>query len=162
MLGFYRPTHRAWLVGLALIVTAAASPATAQSVEQSIRLEEGRRIASARVAIGKSQTIKLDLAYADLVVADPEVADVAPLTDRSFYALGKQAGTTNVSIYDEQKKLIGVVELESGANTQKLGAELNRQMPGSNVRVSSVNGRPMIGGYAPDAPSVERAVRSAR
>jgi pilus assembly protein CpaC len=163
--GSRKPKHRAWLAWLALgfaTMTLAPSPAAAQATEQSVRFDNGRRIAHTRVVVGKSQTIRIDLPFADLVVADPEVADVTPLTDRSFYVLGKQAGTTNVSIYDEQKKLVGVLELEAGANTQKLGAEMNRQMPGGNLRVASVNGRPLIAGVAPDAPSLDRAVKTAK
>ena len=43
---------------------------------------------------------------------DPDIADVMPLTDRSLYVLGKKLGTTNVSIYDAGKQLIGSLPVE--------------------------------------------------
>ena len=43
---------------------------------------------------------------------DPEIADVMPLTDRSFSVHGKKIGATTVSAYNAERKLIGQFECE--------------------------------------------------
>lgn len=100
---------------------------------------------------GATETLQTDLAYVDLVVGDPEIADVMPLTDRSFYVHGKKIGTTSVTAYDAQRRRIGAVDLEVGYSTGRLQAELRRQAPQARVRVSSVNGRILLSGDVPDA-----------
>ena len=37
-------------------------------------------------------------AFSEIVVGDPEIATVSPLTDQSFYVLGKSVGTTGIAL----------------------------------------------------------------
>ena len=62
--------------------------------------------------IGKSQDVRTDTSFVDIMVGDPEVADVNPLTDHALSILGKKIGTTRVSVYAEGKKLIGIFDVE--------------------------------------------------
>jgi pilus assembly protein CpaC len=144
----------AWLTGPAL--TGAASAAA-----RGLTLGAGSS-SSATVALGNTQTLRTRTSYVDLVVGDPEIADAMPLTDRSFYVHGKKLGTTTVSAYDANKVLVGQIEIEVSYNTSRLGAELRRRLPGSNVHVSSINGRIMLSGSVTDAVALDRAVTIAR
>ena len=56
--------------------------------------------------------MRTDTSFVDILVGDPEVADVNPLTDHSLSILGQKSGTTRVSVYAEGKKLIGVFDVE--------------------------------------------------
>ena len=71
----------------------------------------------------KSKTFRLDRVFTTAVVGSPEIADVFPLTDRSLYILGKKVGTTNVSVYDQNQKLAGVIDLEVAIDSRNLGAK---------------------------------------
>ena len=93
------------LAGSALLVAAALAPASAQT--RMVEIGENK-VGGVRVTQGKSQTLQTTLGFVDLVVGDPEIADVMPLTDRSLSILGKKIGTTRVSVYGEGKKLVGV------------------------------------------------------
>ncbi len=134
-------------------------PAEAQ---RFLQISAAKRTATVSVAIGKSEDVRTDASFADILVGDPEVADVNPLTDHALSVLGKKIGTTRVSVYAEGKKLIGVFDVEVNYDTSRLAAEINRQFPHCGIRVSSVNGRIMLSGTAPDAPTVERVVNIAR
>ena len=57
------------------------------------------RTAMVTVTLGKSQDVHTDQSLADIVVGDPSVADVNPLTDHSLSILGKKIGTTRVTVY---------------------------------------------------------------
>jgi Flp pilus assembly secretin CpaC len=85
------------LAGSAVLVAAALAPASAQT--RMVEIGENK-VGGVRVTQGKSQTLQTTLGFVDLVVGDPEIADVMPLTDRTMYVLGKKLGTTNVSVYD--------------------------------------------------------------
>src|SRR4029453_1474669 len=100
--------------------------------------------------------------FLDIIVSDPEVADVVPLTDRSVSILGKKVGTTRVSIYGEGKTVIGVFDVEVTYDTSVLATELRERFPGARFRVASINGRLMLSGPAPDGVTVDRALTMAR
>src|SRR5262245_29177523 len=51
---------------------------------------------SIKIAKGKPRTIKTSVPFYEIVIGDPEVANVNPLTDDSFYVLGNKLGTTGI------------------------------------------------------------------
>ena len=144
----------AWLAPFA----AGTMPAQARIVE----LDSSSRATAITVAIGKSENVHTDSAFSDVVVADPETADVVPLTDHSVSILGKKIGATRVSLYGEGKTLVGLVDVEVAYDTVRLGAEIARQFPHARIKVSSLNGRLMLSGTAPDGITVDRAMVFAR
>ena len=91
-----------------------------------------------------------------------DVADVNPLTDHTLSILGKKIGTTRVSVYDDSKKLVGIFDVEVSYDVSRLTNELARVFPGSHMHASSVNGRIMLTGEAPDAVTLDKAVTIAR
>ncbi|HEY8382207.1 MAG TPA: type II and III secretion system protein family protein [Microvirga sp.] len=147
------------LAGIGLLAASAAAPAAAQV--QAVDIGEGR-FGAVRAVLGKSHTLQTSRNFVDLVVGDPDIADVMPLTDRTLYVLGKKVGTTNVSVYDVAKQLVGVIEVEVGADTARLAADMDRMQPGAGARVSSANGRTVLSGPIHDGAAAARAVELAR
>lgn len=129
---------------------------------RSVALAAGAHTASLVVSRGKSENVRTDASFVDLVVGDPEIADVVPLTDRSVSILGKKIGTTRVSAYAEGKQLVGVFDVEVSYDGSKLAFELAKRFPHAKIKVSSVNGRIMLSGSSPDAVTVDKAVTIAK
>jgi pilus assembly protein CpaC len=113
------------------------------------------------VTLGKSIDVHTDEGFSDIMVGDPSVADVNPLTDRSLSILGKKIGTTRVTIYDANKKQVGIIDVEVSYDVSQLAAEI-RTFAGGGIRVSSINGRIMLSGTAVDAATLDKAVVIAR
>jgi pilus assembly protein CpaC len=120
------------------------------------------RTAMITVTLGKSQDVHTDRSFVDITVGDPEVADVNPLTDHSLSILAKKIGTTRVSVYAEDKKLVGIFDIEVNYDLTRLSNELQRRFPGSSLKASSVNGRIMLSGEVADAVTLDKAVTIAR
>jgi pilus assembly protein CpaC len=148
---------RALIVAATVAVFAAASCGEA-AAQRTIVIGGAKRTATVSVYIGKTEDVRTDTSFVELTVGDPEVADVNPLTDRSLSILGKKNGTTRVSAYAEGKKLIGVFDVEVVYDTSLLNTEIQRRFPYAKLRVTSVNGRLMLSGTAPDGPTVDKAV----
>jgi pilus assembly protein CpaC len=154
---------RALAVGLAVMMAEPMLPglgiASAQRVVQMI---SAKRTATVTVQVGKNEDIRTDASFIELVVADPDIADVSPLTDRTLSILGRKSGTTRVSAYAEGKKLVGVFDIEVTHDISLLQITLDRHFPGSRIRATSVNGRIMLAGAVHDATTVDKAVMLAR
>jgi len=158
--GFVKTALRAGLMLTAatLATGVVLAPAHAREVE----LAAGRQAATVKVSIGKSESVRTPESFSEVIVSDPDVADAIPLTDRSLSVLGKKIGTARVSVYGEGKKLVGVFDIEVSYDTSRLGSELAQRFPHARFRVSSVNGRIMLAGTAPNAVMVDQALTVAK
>ena len=150
--------------GAALAATMMATLALASVVahaQERIALASPVHTAMVTVTLGKSQNVHTDQGLADIMVGDPSVADVNPLTDHSLSILGKKIGTTRVTVYDENKKPVGIFDVEVSYDISRLASEIAR-FTGGGIKVSSINGRIMLSGTAPDAATLDKAVLIAR
>jgi pilus assembly protein CpaC len=130
--------------------------------DRVVRLGGNSHTAMVMVTIGKSQDVRTDNSFVDVTIGDPDVADVNPLTDHTLSILGKKIGTTRVSVYAEDKKLIGIFDVEVSYDITRLTNELARRFPGSHLKASSVNGRIMLAGEVSDSATLDKAVTIAR
>jgi len=91
---------------------------TAQA--QSWVSEEGGGVRHIVVTLNKSRTLRFDKPFASAVVGAPDIMDALPMSDRVLYIQGKKVGTTNVSVFDQSMKLIGVLDVEVAIDTGNL------------------------------------------
>jgi pilus assembly protein CpaC len=147
------------LLGLVLGATTVGEMQQATAQTRQVRLASGP--ASVSVVHRTSQTLRTDQSFTDIVVGDPDVADAVPLTDKSIYVLGKKVGVTSVSIYDADKKLVGVIEVDVTQNAPRAAQEIRRNGDGQ-VRVGTEAGKIILNGQAKDAVAADRAARIAR
>jgi pilus assembly protein CpaC len=133
-------------------------PAQAQRL---LAISGAQRTVNVGVPVGKTEDVRIDAPFTDVTVADPDVIEVTPLTDHTLSLLGKKIGTTRVSIYGEDKRQIGIFDVEVSYEVSRLAAELNRLTRGG-IRVSTANGRILLSGTSPDAPTLDKAVVIAR
>jgi pilus assembly protein CpaC len=148
------------LVGLALLCGAGIpSGAVAQA-----RAARGPNaiLSHVRLVLNKSRTLRIDYPVRDILVGSSEIADVIPLNEGTLYLLGKKVGTTNVSVFDADKRLIGLIDVEVGLDTNSLRARVKEGAGSSGIRVTTENDKLILSGVAADAPSVDRAVSVAR
>jgi pilus assembly protein CpaC len=161
-------TRGGWLrdLAIALAVAVAASllclVGQANAQPHTIQISGNDRTAMVTVAMGKSQDVRTGTSFVDVMVSDPEIADVNPLTDHTLSILGKKVGTTRVSVYAEGKKLIGIFDVEVTYDITRLKNELKRRFHGSRLHASTVNGRIMLSGEVTDAATLDQAVTIAR
>jgi pilus assembly protein CpaC len=158
--GWLRDVAIALGVALAAMLLFMAGNAYAQ--DRVIQISGNTHTSMVTVTIGKSQDLRTGSSFVDVMVGDPEVADVNPLTDHTLSILGKKIGTTRVSVYAEGKKLIGIFDIEVQYDISRLTNELKRRFPGSHLKASTVNGRIMLSGEVADAATLDQAVTIAR
>lgn len=120
------------------------------------------RIMQVKVPAGQSETIRSSSAITNLVVGDPEIADASPLGAKSFYVLGRKIGRTNLSLYNADDELMGVISIEVTYDTVGLSEALRAVLPNEKIKVRSVNGRVLLQGTVRSATAVARAMQLAK
>jgi pilus assembly protein CpaC len=136
--------------------------APAWAADQVIDISNGQRTGKLMIAVGKSETVLVSESFQDVVIGNPEIADMAPLTDRSLYVLGVAIGTTNLALYDSAGDLIAVIDIEVTYDVSGLREALNAALPAAQIRIRTIGGRIMLQGMVPDAVVVDRAMAIAR
>jgi pilus assembly protein CpaC len=151
----------AWTIAgiLALSATLSAE-GTAVAQDRMLSFAKGRSD-EVRVARGQFVTTRTAVEIGRLVVGDPAIASAVPTTERSFYILGKAEGRTNVAVHDPGDKLIGLIDVEVGADTPDLRDTIRSAIPRANVRVDTVNGKLRLSGSVPDAIALRKVLEIA-
>src|SRR5262249_37999452 len=103
-------------------------------------LDDPTRVARLAVTIHKSETVRFKQPFAEALVASPEYADIAPLTDHAIYVIGKKVGQTRVTVLDKDKRLLSVIDVEIGYDVPGLRKALKENLPYAHVHVTSANG----------------------
>jgi pilus assembly protein CpaC len=145
-------------VSLAIFVLPLAdyTPVSAQTT--LIKLSNNSRVGRLQIVQGSSETIRVDIPFSEIVVGDPETADVNPLTDQTMYVLGRKLGLTNVALFDADKKLVGVIDVEVTHDLDGLRQALRNSLPTSKIKVRSINGRILLEGVVQSTTAAEKAV----
>jgi len=149
------------MAALGLMALTGSAP-RAQAQGGSIIQDDVSPMRHVVVTLFKSRTLKINQTFSSAVVAQPEIADVLPMTDTSIYIQGKKVGTTNISVFDTKHHLIAVVDLEVVPDTGNVRSKIQASTGGGGIHVTSSNGQVVLSGEASDAVSAERAVQVAK
>jgi len=135
---------------MAISVSAAYTPARAQAGSAG-----GYELV---VPAGKSEVLESPT-YTDLMVANPEIADVLPLSTHSVYVVGKKMGSTVLSIYGPGKRLISSVNIVVSADVGGLKGRLHEVLPEeTGVSVSAANESIVLSGRVSSGPKAQQIV----
>jgi pilus assembly protein CpaC len=149
----------------ALIATGAliaTSPRPAQAQDLRVALGASGAVKPIVITPGFTMTVEVDETYSDMVVGNPGVADVFPLTNKSLYIQGNAPGATNVSFYNPEKQLLGTIIVQVRVDFGELQDAIDNAVPSSNVKVSNVNNRIRLSGEVRDGVDLGRVLDIAR
>jgi pilus assembly protein CpaC len=142
-----RPTNSSparLVVGLAAAVAASvltlssATPADAtDGPVREIAVQASGYGGQVVLPIGGSQILRFDQRVGRVMVGDPKVADVIPLSDRTLYVLGKGAGVTSLTILGTGVRPLTTLDVRIGYDLQGLKRALQDVLPDEDVRVSA-------------------------
>jgi pilus assembly protein CpaC len=109
------------------------------------------------VAKDKSVAFRLQYPVGEIVVASPDVLQLVATTDQSFYVRGKSLGSTNLLVYDKQHRLIQVIDVHVGYDTEALDSDLALALPADHITAVNFAGGLLLRG---EAASLNDAVRA--
>lgn len=112
--------------------------------------------------MSQSVTIQVNATLGDIVVGDEKIADAQPMTDRTLYVIGKSAGTTTVNLFSEDKRSLGVIQIEVGVDVSDMAQAIRQVAPGARIDIGSVNGKVRLGGHVKDGATLAAILQVAQ
>ena len=143
---------------LAFSLAAFAGGQAALANGGEISLRDPSQVTKVRLVLDKSRTIRTGRSFKEALVANPAIADVVPLTNHTLYVVGKQIGMTRLTMLDEEKRMLGVVEIEVSYDIGALRKEIRRSVPGADIRIRPANGRLLLSGSVGDKMALARII----
>lgn len=136
------------------LATTVLTPASAQG----LRVMEGSANQPLDVPMNRAVVVESDVPFAELSIANPGIADISTLSDRSIYVLGKAPGRTTLTLLGADGKLISNVEVQVGADVSEFKERLRQILPGENIEVRTANDGIVLSGTVSSTAKLDRAL----
>lgn len=85
-----------------------------------------------------------------------------PLSDKSLFIRGKQNGATNISVYADDKSLLGVIDIRVASDFTEVASAIRSTAPSAQIKVFNSNDRIRLTGMVRDAVELQRVVEIAQ
>ena len=144
---------KAGLLGFAIAITGVATASAQTGVLSVMR---GSTSGSITVAVNRAIVVE-----SEVPVANPAIADIASLSDRTIYVLGKAAGSTTMTLLDPNGQLIANVDLRVQPDLTEFKERLGEILPGEQIEVRTANDGIVLSGRVSGARKVARALELA-
>lgn len=145
----------------ALLILGPALPVPAQPAIGPLITSAGNSANSRSITVGvnKSVIIELDAPAADVVIANPEIADAVVQTSQRIIFRGVKYGQTSALIFDRAGRTL--LDLSLYVETDMAGLEdmIRRHVPDARVRLESMNGSIVMTGAVDDMSQSDRVRR---
>lgn len=108
---------------------------------------------------GASYVLEVPGPYVNLMVGDPEIADVLPMNGRSVYIVGKKMGSTSVTAYGAGGRLLTSISVTVGPDVGGLRQRIAAILPDERgVSVQPSNESVVLSGMVTNATAVGQIV----
>lgn len=149
--GFLKAALLGWAFVAAPLVP---TPASAELLRVVRRGTE----AALDVPMNRAVVVESETPFAELSIANPAIADISSLSDRSIYVLGKAPGTTTLTLLDGTGKLIANVDVRVTTDLSEFKERLRQILPGEPIEVRSANDGIVLSGTVSSPGRLQRAL----
>ncbi|MEM9854844.1 MAG: type II and III secretion system protein family protein [Pseudomonadota bacterium] len=142
------------LLGIASMFTMPATMAQAET----LRVMRGAPAAALNVPISRAVVIESDVPFAELSIADPNIADISTLSDRTIYVLGKAQGRTSLTLLGVDGRLITNVEVRVAPDVTEFKERLRQILPNESIEVRTAADGIVLSGAVSSIARMDRAL----
>ena len=120
---------------------------------------EQRDVQKLELTSGKSRVLDLPVAIKRASLANPEVADTVVLSPTQLYLTGKATGVTNLTLWNESGKMMGMYDVIITPDLTRLKENLHKSLPDEKgILVTSSHDHITLSGTASNANSLSHAL----
>ncbi|WP_119301040.1 pilus assembly protein N-terminal domain-containing protein [Dongia deserti] len=112
--------------------------------------------------LNKTRPIELDRAVRDVIIGNPEVADVVVRAPGQIYLIGRSVGETNVFLVDARGNLVRKLEVVVNPDGSAVEAAIRQLLPKERINVRGVGDSVVLSGVASSDGAAAQAQQIAR
>jgi pilus assembly protein CpaC len=149
---------KAALLGLSLSAMTLALSAPGPAYADTLRVVKKGTNAKLDVPMNRAVVVESDIPFAELSIANPGIADISSLSDRTIYVLGKSPGLTTLTLLDASGQLITNVDVRVAADVSEFKERLRQILPGEKIEVRTANDGIVLSGTVSSTQRLQRAL----
>jgi pilus assembly protein CpaC len=107
--------------------------------------------------LDKAAIVQIDADARDVLVSNPEIVDAVVRTPRRIFLLAMKSGQTNAFFFDGAGRQLLSLDIRVEKDVTDLGHLIRSELPGSGVKVSSMNDNVVLTGRVASAQASTRA-----
>ena len=140
---------------MGLVVTTGA---VSQSGAQTLTIMQGEVSTALQVPMNRAVVVEAENPFAELSIANPGIADISTLSDRTIYVLGKAPGRTTLTLLGPDGRLITNVEVQVTPDVAEFKERLRQILPGEGIEVRTANDGIVLSGVVSSIEKLDRAL----
>jgi pilus assembly protein CpaC len=98
------------------------------------------------VEVSKGLLVRLDAPVSNVFLADSKIADVQIKSPTMIYVIGKATGTTSLMAVDSNDRVVANLDVSVHYNETQLAQDFKRLIPGSDIKVGTINNALVLSG----------------
>tara|TARA_R110002072_G_scaffold6212_18_gene37134 strand:+ start:2480 stop:3916 length:1437 start_codon:yes stop_codon:yes gene_type:complete len=149
---------KAALVGLTLSAVPLAMATPTSVSAETLRVVKKGTNSTINVPMNRAVVVESDIPFAELSIANPGIADISSLSDRTIYVLGKSPGLTTLTLLDASGQLITNVNVRVAADVSEFKERLRQILPGEQIEVRTANDGIVLSGIVSSTQRLQRAL----
>ena len=147
-------SFKAVLLGAALAI----SPMAQTAFAETLRVIRTNTESTLNVPMNRAVVVESEVPFAELSIANPSIADISSLSDRTIYVLGKTPGTTTLTILDGNGQLITNVDVRVAPDLSEFKERLRQILPDEKIEVRTANDGIVLSGTVSSTIRMQRAL----
>ena len=144
---------------MAGLLIGAAGPDAAAA--QNLRVLSGAPTEMLSVPVDRAAVVESATPFSEVSIANPAIADISTLSDRTIYVLGKAAGRTSLTLLDAEGRPIANVEVQVSPDLSEFKERLQQILPGEPIEVRSAADGIVLSGRVSSIEKLDRALELA-
>lgn len=146
------------LLGATALGLALMQPTYFGAEAQTLRVMSGSPSRALQVPMNRAVVVESDVPFAELSIANPGIADISTLSDKSIYVLGKAPGRTTMTLLGADGRLISNVEVHVTPDIAEFKERLRQILPGEHIEVRTANDGIVLSGTVTSLVKLDRAL----
>jgi pilus assembly protein CpaC len=147
-------SFKAALLGAVLAI----SPVAQTAFAETLRVIRTNTESTLNVPMNRAVVVESEVPFAELSIANPSIADISSLSDRTIYVLGKTPGTTTLTILDGNGQLITNVDVRVAPDLSEFKERLRQILPEEKIEVRTANDGIVLSGTVSSTIRMQRAL----
>lgn len=128
---------------------------------ETLRVVDSGITETLNVPMNRAVVVESDVSFAELSIANPDIADISTLSDRTVYVLGRSPGLTTLTLLDAAGQLITNVDVRVSADISEFKERLRQILPNEPIEVRTANDGIVLSGTASSAQRMAKAAELA-
>ena len=147
---------------LACALCAPLTPLATPALADTVRVLMGDYSGTLEVPMNRAVVVESDEPFAEVSIANPGIADISTLSDRTIYVLGKAPGRTTLTLLAADGRLLTNAEVQVIPDIAEFKERLRQILPNEGIEVRTANDGIVLSGTVSSIIALDRALELAQ